>query len=69
MSELSVDILGYINLLPHRGAKKPQKYYPVVYADINFGCIVTDIVDSYNTGSMRTSLEKLQANYSEINFL
>ena len=69
MSELSADILGNINLLPYKGAKRPFKYYPIVYVDINFGCLVMDLLDSYATDAVKMSLKKLQTNYSEIEYL
>ena len=69
MSELSADILGNINLLPYKGAKRPFKYYPIVYVDINFGCLVLDLLDSYGTDAVKMSLKKLQTNYSEIEYL
>ena len=69
MSELSADILGNVNLLPYKGAKRPNKYYPLVYADINFGCIVIDLIDSYSTKAVRLSLKKIQSCYTEIQYL
>ena len=69
MSEISADILGHVNLLPYKGSKKPSKFYPIVYVDINFGCLTIDLLDSYETDAVKMSLKKLQTNYSEIEYL
>ena len=69
MSEISADILGHVNLLPYKGSKRPSKFYPIVYVDINFGCLSIDLLDSYETDAVKMSLKKLQTNYSEIEYL
>ena len=69
MSELSADILGNISLLPYKGAKRPNKYYPLVYTDINFGCLVIDLIDSYKTEAVKLSLGKIQSCHTEILYL
>ena len=69
MSNISADILGWVQLKTSKEARKPKKWWPILFVDINYGCVVTDLLEDYSTESVKQSLKKLQKQYSEIEYL